>query len=542
MFLPLPLVFAASIDVTPQDDLWATLQSLQAGDEVIVHAGDYPVPGFVDIVLPGSEGLPIVIRAADGETPIIHGISDQNTLNISGTWYTLRGLEIDGGSHGVRLGTSAHAVLEDLHIHGTADVGISCNRPDNMYEDVTIRHNHIHDTGIGGGPGEGMYLGCNDGACVMWDSLIEFNWVHDTASGDQGDGIEFKTGSYNTVIRHNVVYNTKYPGITLYGTQGKAPNLVEGNVVWNAQDNGIQTVGDITVRNNIVLNSGASGIAAKGSQGEEVVNLILVHNTVIGAGDVCLRGNNFDTGGAITIANNAFYCEGGTAIKLPQGSGMAVFAGNAVVGGVEGAPGGTFDGVSVAAAFTDVGAMVIYPAAGSPLIDAGDPQYAPADDFNCLPRDGAPDVGAYNVSDPQNPGWMIQGGFKVCDADDPNPGTTGMTDDTGEPGDTGGTLATGDDVGDSTASDSIDENTDGPTSLPPGTDDGGVPTGGGPGDTTGAGEGTAGATMTATATTAPIDDDDDSGCGCASTPRPAPALLVLVALATLPARRRRARG
>ncbi len=538
MFLPFALVFAAQIEVTPQDDLWATLQSLQAGDELIVHAGDYNIPGFVDIVLPGSEALPIIIRAADGETAVIHGIPEQNTFNISGSWYTLRGLEIVGGSHGVRIGTSDHAVFEDLDIHGTADVGISCNRPDNMYEAITIRHNHIHDTGMGGGPGEGMYLGCNDGACVMWDSLVEFNWVHDTANGDQGDGIEYKTGSYNTIIRHNVVYNTKYPGITLYGTQGKAQNLVEGNVVWNAMDNGIQTVGDVTVRNNIVLNSGASGIAAKASQGEQVVNLVMVHNTVIGAGDVCLRGNNFDVGGAITIANNAFYCEGGTAIKLPNGSGMAVFAANAVVGGVEGAPGGTFDGVSVAAAFTDAANMVIYPAAASPLIDAADPQYAPADDFNCLARTGTPDVGAYDVSTPDNPGWTIQGAFKDCDADDPNPGTTGNTDETGDPDDTGSTLTEGPGSADSTdGADSEPGNTDGPepTSSPSDPSDSDTtPTGSTPGETS-AGEGSATAT---TPTGEPQDDDDSGGCGCTSTTtNSAPLLLVVFAL--LPRRRPR---
>lgn len=74
------------------------------------------------------------------------------TINIEGSWYTLRDLEIDGGSHGVRVGTSAHTVFENLHIHDTGDVGLSCNRPDNSYEAITIRKLHIHDTGIGGGP------------------------------------------------------------------------------------------------------------------------------------------------------------------------------------------------------------------------------------------------------------------------------------------------------------------------------------------------------------------------------------------------------
>jgi hypothetical protein len=39
MLLPLLLVFGATIDITPQDDLWGTLQALQPGDEVVIHAG-----------------------------------------------------------------------------------------------------------------------------------------------------------------------------------------------------------------------------------------------------------------------------------------------------------------------------------------------------------------------------------------------------------------------------------------------------------------------------------------------------------------------
>lgn len=534
----LPLMFAASIEITPQDDLWAALKTLQPGDEVIVHAGDYDVPGFVDIALPGTEDQPIVIRAADGETPVIHGIDSQNTFNVSGSWYTLRGLEIDGGSHGVRLGTSSHATLVDLDIHSTADVGISCNRPDNTYEAITIRHNHIHDTGMGGGPGEGMYLGCNNGDCVMFDSLIEFNYVHNTASGEQGDGIEFKTGSYNTIIRHNVVHDTRYPGITLYGTQGKARNTVEGNVVWNAEDNGIQTVGDVDLRNNIVFDTGASGIAAKASQGEPVVNLTIAHNTVIGAGDACLRGNNFDAGSSITIANNAFYCGGGTAIKLAQGAGTAKIAGNAVVGGVEGAPVGTFDGVDVAAAFLDAATKQVYPAANSPLIDAGDPQYAAVDDFNCTARTGTPDVGAYDVSNPDNPGWPIQPGFKSCDAE-PDPDTdtdtdtgsdeTGTPGETDAPGETGTPGETGDDTATPTSDPSDGDETSTPTSEVG--DDGGAPTSG----TGGAGEGTATAPQ-ATATSG-TQDDDDSGCGCTSSP--GGSLPLLLALVPLLRRRRR---
>ncbi len=529
--LPL-LVLAAPIDIYPQDDLWTALKSLGPGDELIIHAGEYQSPGFVELSLPGTADQPIVIRGADGEVPVLKGTPDQNLINVSGTHYTIRGLELVGGSHGLRLATSAHARLEELEIHGTGDVGISCNRPDNTYEDITIRRVHIHDTGVGGGPGECMYLGCNDGACTVFDSLVEFNWCHDTLAGTQGDGIELKTGSYNTAIRHNVIYNVKYPAITMYGTQGKAGNLVEGNVVWNVGDNGIQTVGDVIVRNNIVLDVGASGIASKPSQGEIVEDLTIVHNTVIGAGDTCLRGNQYPGGAGIVVANNALYCEATSAIKLPEGQGSALVAGNRVLGQVSGVNGGADDGGPLAAAFTDAAGKDLYPLAGSPLIDAGDPAHAVEDDFNCLPRGGAPEVGAYDYSAPQNPGWMIQEGFKECadlgGTDSDTGGTTGTT--------SGGTSAGGTESDGTTNASTSSGNTSGASTAGTAATDGG-----GTGDTAASATGATTGAAASDGGTSGGEGSDDTGCACDAHDRRGNPLTWLAALILLPLRRRRAR-
>lgn len=527
MIFPFLLTVAATIEVNPGDNLYMILQGLQAGDEVIVHAGTYPSPGYVALVLPGTADAPIVIRGADGEVAVLQGVPEQNLINVEGTYYTIKNLEFSGGSHGVRVGTSAHAVFEDLHIHDTNDVGISCNRPDNSYEDITIRRLHIRNTGLSGGPGECMYLGCNDGVCKVWDSLVEFNLCHDTTAGEQGDGIELKTGSYNTIIRHNVIYNVKYPGITAYGTQGMAPNVIEGNAVWNVVDNGIQLVGDAVVRNNLVFDVGASGIAAKPSQGELVKDLTVVHNTVIGAGDTCFRGNQLPGGGAnIVVANNAFYCEATSAIKLPEGQGPAVFAGNAVLGAVSGVMGGTVDGQSLAAAFVNAAGKDVYPAEGSPLLDVGDAQWAAQDDFNCLPRAGSPEIGAYDHSQAGNPGWMVQPDFKQC----AEGGTTTGTDtDTDTSGGSTGVLTT-----DPTASG---------TGVDP-TSGGGVTSGGGGGSTEGGtGAGSTGGTAagpgsdTATATDT-AGGSEGEGCACRGGGAGSGGLLGLLALGLR--RRRRA--
>ncbi len=496
MWIPITaLLWCAPIDVMPGDDLKAVLSNLQPGDVVTIHGGTYGPMGFTDFQWNGTQADPIVVQGADGEAVIIQGDSSQNTMNIQGSDWTLRNVTIEGGSHGLRLGTSVRGTVEDVVIHDVDDVGLSCNRDGHTYEAMVIRGVEIYNTGVGGGTGEAMYLGCNDDKCQMWDSIVEWNYCHHTTAGSQGDGIELKTGSYNNVVRHNVIHDVKYPALTFYGTVGgKAPNVVEGNVVWNVGDNGIQVVGDVIVRNNIVFATGANGIHAKPSQGEDVASLRIVHNTVYVPGGTCLKGNDWGQGaGDIVVAGNLLLCEGGQAVNLVGGDGGATLSGNGVVGGVAGAGAGFNDLGAVAAAVVDAAGMDFYPVDGGAAVGAADGTYAPVEDFDCQPRDdGAPDMGAYEWRAPGTPGWPIQEGFKTCVG--------------GGGGDTGGSTGGGSSGG--------------------GGDSGGGVTTGGPGGTTGgggttaSGSGTSGAGTSGGGTSgtggAGAGSDGAGGCGCRS--------------------------
>ncbi len=115
-------------------------------------------------------------------------------------------------------------------------MGISCNRGGGGSDcnSLVIRRNEIFDTGVGGNTGEGMYLGCNGDDCRIYDSVIELNYVHDTRSGSQGDGIELKYGSYGNIVCDNVIIRTNYPGIlssSFPAMAGRRPNLIERNLV-----------------------------------------------------------------------------------------------------------------------------------------------------------------------------------------------------------------------------------------------------------------------------------------------------------------------
>jgi hypothetical protein len=172
---------AETYEIRPGDDLWARLSSLAAGDEVIVHAGTYAQTSRFEATWAGTESMPIVVRAADGEArPVLRRDENQNLMNLHGSHFTFRGFELTGGSHGIRMSDVHHAIFEDLLVHDTGDVGISCNIGGMSCDHVTIRTSEIHHTN---GTGEGMYLGCNGAACSFSDSIIERNSRSSRAAG-----------------------------------------------------------------------------------------------------------------------------------------------------------------------------------------------------------------------------------------------------------------------------------------------------------------------------------------------------------------------
>lgn len=153
-------VGADVIEIGPGDGLQSQVNALQPGDELVLRGGTYTLPSRFSIQLAGSAEFPVTIRAKSGETPVIvYPNAGQNVINVEHSRHvTLLGLEVTGGSHGIRILDSDFITIEGCHIHHTNDVALSANVGGSTYEGLVIRSNHIHDTN---NTGEGMYLGCN---------------------------------------------------------------------------------------------------------------------------------------------------------------------------------------------------------------------------------------------------------------------------------------------------------------------------------------------------------------------------------------------
>ncbi|MEX1994191.1 MAG: right-handed parallel beta-helix repeat-containing protein [Steroidobacteraceae bacterium] len=413
-------------EIGPGDDLRAAIAALGPGGELVLRGGTYTVSSGFRITVNGTQALPAVIRAKAGERPLIHQTNaGQNIIEISGSSHlVVRGVAFTGGSHGIRLMSSNFVTIEDCEVYETGDVAISANSG-GTYQGLRLLRNHIHHTN---GTGEGMYLGCNSDACRVANSLIEGNYIHHTnrASVEQGDGIELKEGSYGNVIRDNVIHDTNYPGILTYSTVGNGPaNVIEGNVIWNTNDNSIQVAADAIIRNNIVL---GSPVAFQSHQSGSPSNIQFLHNTVVTDGAAV---NVRNVTGSVVIANNAVYAASGAAINLISGNtSLVTLAGNVGSGGLVGASGGYVNGNGVAADFVDahfngVPPINLFPRTGSALIGAAAAAHATAIDFNGTSRTGSADVGAYRYAASGNPGWQITTSFKTVTGSvaPPNPPT-----------------------------------------------------------------------------------------------------------------------
>jgi hypothetical protein len=402
--------FAAVLEIHQGDSFEAAVESLQPGDTLIVHQGTYADTGRISIRVKGTPSQPVVIKNAEGEMrPHITrpaSATAQNTINIEGaTYLTVKGLEISSnGGDGINLNSNpSYITLEDLDIH---DIDVGINLRSDMHH-ITIRRNHIHGTT---NTGEGLYVGCNLAACAVSDSLIEGNWIHDTLQAGQGDGIEIKRGSHSNIVRDNVIHDTNYPCILVYGTEGNPRNIIERNAMWNCGDSGIQAAADAVIRNNIILVTTADGLNSQDHQGVTPNNLEFVHNTIVG-GNPCLRLHNWSDKQGMVFANNAIYCESDNFVI--SGLNGVIVTGNVVVPSTSSIPSsGYIVGRSADLDLSDAAARNVYPTSDSRLIDAGTLSYATAIDFNSTSRTGQPDAGAYTWTADQNPGWLVGPGFK----------------------------------------------------------------------------------------------------------------------------------
>jgi hypothetical protein len=377
--------------------LVAAMGRLQPGDHLKISAGTYSIDTIFNLTLQGTPSNPIWITARPGDRVILtRPDARQNVINVGtkkvpARFIVFQGLEITGGSQGLRIFRADHLWIDNCYIHDVGGVGIAANSGNTAH--LTITRNEITATAD---TGEGMYLGANWGVHKMSRSLIARNWVHHTG-GYQGDGIEIKQGSFGNRVVENIIHNTPYPAILVYGTDGEERNIIERNILWGSSDNVLQVQGEAIVRNNLLM-QGNIGFHTHDHQGDSR-DLEFVHNTIINAGDAT---SLFSWGGreGMVFANNAIYSATGVSINFPEDGGGhegVRVEGNVIFGEVVGIESGFVQGNRGLTDFRDLtwqgGARDARPNPDGALVGAGVTGLAVTDDLAGNKRTGPPTAG-----------------------------------------------------------------------------------------------------------------------------------------------------
>jgi hypothetical protein len=424
MLILLSAAHAASVALSPGDDVASLTASLQPGDEVVFSAGTYTLPDAVTWTGLGTESAPIVLR---GEGDVVLELQSGWTVAYvnASTFLRIENLKFRTAAgyserhSGLVIDDSSDITVTDVEIGpvtGTALYLAGNNAR------VDVSRAHLHDTT----DGNGIYAGCGDASCWTEDSRFTELWVHDI--GGESNGIELDPGCQGVTIADNVVYRVSAWGIVTDSTEYGDRNTVEGNAVWETTSGGLYVRGSTLIRNNVVFNS--SGIGMRLSDGDRgtLEDTVVTFNTVADTLDDAVEIHDWAGYTGLVFANNVLANPTGRALYFnASGYDDGVYISrNVVTGLVDGlaatyagadlpveAGGGYFD-------FLDAEAWDFYPASGAAIVDAADPAastFVPATDFNGAPRDGAaPDAGAYERAGGENPGWALQEGFKDLDA------------------------------------------------------------------------------------------------------------------------------
>lgn len=391
IFLMASGVAAEIRTVGPADDWRGAINRAKPGDEIVLLPGRYAEP--LTIRISGTADAPVVVRGSsmeEGRRSILdYSGTTSNVVDIAdGTAHVvLRGLHWDATADNVdaiKMRRGHDITIEGCLFVGIGGISISANSGD--VHSITVRDNVFRNL-----EATGLYFGRHDGkGSHATNILIERNLIHRVRSSEVGYGLEIKLNSW-AIIRDNTVYDTKGPGIMVYGSdRGDPPSVIEGNYVAGSVNDGAILVGGgpAIVRNNVAMGGRAGGIVAQDYQGRGLMRDVwIVHNTVLENPGPAIRVQRFAEGAGNVIAYNALVPSArGEAMQpaLPLGT----LLGNVVCA----TPETCFENAAQAP-------FDLRPKDRGPLVDAagsGGEPWRPKEDFLGVRRDGEADVGAFD--------------------------------------------------------------------------------------------------------------------------------------------------
>lgn len=456
---------AATITVTPGDNINSKINSMSPGDTLLLAPGIYTKASGTMMLITNKVGTAsawFVMRAAAPNTVKILGNSGQNMCEMrNSAYWRFENLEFDGrnlSDDGIKCTINTgnantdwchDIIIDTCHIHNLTN---ACVNTQVTVWNLTVQNCWLHDCNLAG------YLGSPDHVRQMINLVFQHNLIERTIGyGVQVKAQEVRSGltlgttagleftSWGWLIKDNVFMRTSPPATTgrpnllvdaapASGSGSDDLATIEGNVVLaqtadGTGDNAFQLSGNLRIVNNVLMNTKAAGLSAIRIGLHDSTyprHLEIINNTVFIDGSSsarCLSLWDLQPGYTQVIANNAFIRGSTSAPAISNGAypGTVLITNN-LVRGTGAMPGMTTIPTLLSQLFVnpvDVpGTADLYPVVGSPLIGAGSSSLAagilPTNDFNRTVRPPLQpvDVGAYRYCTATNPGWQLALDFK----------------------------------------------------------------------------------------------------------------------------------
>ena len=367
---------AATVRRVPQDypTIQAAIDAAVAGDTVLVSPGTYveridfqekeitveSTDGPASTIIDGNQaGVVVRIVASAGQTPVLRGFTIRNGNN-------------DGFFGGGVYAYGGPALIEGNWV--TGNVGCNGGGIEADASSATIRDNIVSDNrpGCSGGPGGGGILLLGAGTA---------NVLHNTITGNvtaaDGGGIALFAAGSPTISGNVISNNATEPGRSGGGISlGNATDaLITNNIIFGnsaSRGGGIYWLGpngQPVVNNTIADNTAASGSAVFADGFDEANRL--TNNILVGSGSQAVLecGDFNDLNPPLIIYNDVFNA----------GSGPRY-------GGICTDQTGQNGNISADPQFVDPAAGNYHVQVGSPAVDAGLNEGAPATDIDGNPR------------------------------------------------------------------------------------------------------------------------------------------------------------
>lgn len=271
------------------------------GDTIIVRTGTYPQN--VHTVRAGSSGAPITLRPYTGETVTLQFTESGAGTGIYGVYINHDYIHIrqfdgtlilDDGHDTINVQDADNCFFEDFEILDSFTEGIRLRgtSSNNIMDGLLI-----HNTGNGGGNGEGIYIGTGGGTDNCNFNEVRNCEIHTATDG----GIDIKENCHDNIIEDNEVYNTTGGGSGQIDDRG-FDNVIRRNNVHDSITGAGIYPGDGTA----VYRNRSYGNAGNGIKISESASPLIYNNTLYGNGDSGIETTS-TAGTAIDIRNNIVF-------------------------------------------------------------------------------------------------------------------------------------------------------------------------------------------------------------------------------------------